>query len=226
LFKDDAISKSQKNSIGTALLGLHGPNKVMVSNMWNAAKENQMDPNQDNNDNNTLMPAHQLPGMQANIATLNDQEILNTNFQQYHNENELTDLYESNKNRYEHELNKIRFVFHAARKLTELSNSIKGHPLEMSLVLTYLCIAKKGLTFLGFNRQSLIDRKNLFGVPDFENWMQSRQAQELRDQVENQNASYQRYWEYLIPVMNKYNWNQEDATKVLPQLHTNMDLNF
>jgi len=72
-------------------------------------------------------------------------------FNHMQKEVKLTDIFTHNSQRYEHELNKIRFVFVAVRKLKEFATTIAGHPKQQAVVLAYLCCAKKGLVFLNFN---------------------------------------------------------------------------
>ena len=66
----------------------------------------------------------------------------------------------------------------------------------------------------------------MFGVPDFENWINSTSGKELRANVQSQSEAYVRYMDFLMQAVNNFQWNPEDQQKVIPALMSNMDLNF
>lgn len=222
LFRED----KPQNVMNSVLIGLngHNQNKVMVSNMWQQAK---MD-HKDTDDNNTLLPTDKLDNMQADMQQFDEQENVDTVMtDNLRAENERLNKYENNRHRYEHEMNKIRFIFSAAQKMMELQQAIGfGHPLASSMALIFLCHGKKGRTFMHFNCQSLRDKMNIFKLECFDEWLQSDNGQELVNTVEGNDKSYQQYWDYLANAINQFQWSPEDQNKVIPQLLGNMDLNF
>lgn len=94
----------------------------MVSNMWNQAK---MD-HQDTDDSNTLLPTDKIGGIQAQMNDYNEQETVDTTID-FQAENQRFNMYNANKERYEHELNKIRFIFSSAKKMKDLQAALGFH---------------------------------------------------------------------------------------------------
>ena len=94
------------------------------------------------------------------------------------------------------------------------------------MVLAYLCCAKKGLVFLNFNQISLREGKNLFNLDEFDGWRQSDQFKSTLQMAESHHSQYDKLWDYLLNQRYNYQWNQEDANKVINQLDQNMDQNF
>jgi len=143
LFRD-----GQQKDNGGILNGTKS-NKMMVTGMWDKAKYDH----KNTNDFQQLKPTEDYQqqfqcDLQDIDETMREDDSV---FNHMQKEVKLTDIFTHNSQRYEHELNKIRFVFVAVRKLKEFATTIAGHPKQQAVVLAYLCCAKKGLVFLNFN---------------------------------------------------------------------------
>lgn len=77
-----------------------------------------------------------------------------------------------------------------------------------------------------FNAQSLRDRNNMFKLNDFDNFLNSPPGMELQQTVQANEQNYIGYFDYMKADINQFQFSHEDQAKVLPQLMSNMDLNF
>lgn len=126
-------------------------------------------------------------------------------------------LYEENKNRYEHELQKISLIFKSAKKLIEFHQAIgKEHKLSSSIALSYLCLAKKGKTMMDKIANSIRIHSNLFNLEDFDKWLKSVHGQGLKQVVEGNSQSYEAYWEYVVSSIKEVKWNEDD-NRLIPK---------
>lgn len=92
---------------------------MMVTQMFN----NERNHDQLKNDVNPLMPTdqHNYQPKTADVEETRENTTIFRNLQQKQQQN---DVYAYNSKRIEHELNKIRFMFVAVRKIKEFSQSI------------------------------------------------------------------------------------------------------
>ena len=98
-------------AVGNALYGLlnNNSNKMKVTQMWHQAQN-------DDTSEGTLMPAHNMNN-QADLNTVMDDGMATgTEMKRYENHNQQVAVHKANSHRYEHESNKIRFIYEAVQK--------------------------------------------------------------------------------------------------------------
>jgi serine/threonine protein kinase len=104
--------KQQQEAYGSVLDGLKN-NQMMVTGMWNSAKVDRR-------------PAEEQQEFKCDLQDIDETMREDTMiFNEMSDNVRLSDIYTHNSQRYEHELNKIRFVFVAVRKLKDLAASIQ-----------------------------------------------------------------------------------------------------
>ena len=110
----------QKLNLMNSVLQNLQSNRMMVTGMWNEAKIDH----KNTNDGQELKPSYQCE-FKAELQDIDETVMEDTTvFNDMYNQVQLNDIYTHNSQRYEHELNKVRFIFQAVKKLKDLAITI------------------------------------------------------------------------------------------------------
>lgn len=166
IFSDEYQRKWQQANVHT-IFALKNPRRMQVSTMWNTVKNNVQ--------GERAINLNDFLGLAPKMAAIKEEQYQESPKQQHYEQNQPMVMQASNECSlvYQHELNKIRFIFQAMLKLKHISKMTQNMPLERTFLLAAACLGKKAMLFLNFNLMSISGKTNSFGLPNFTQWLNS-----------------------------------------------------
>merc|ERR1711935_734535 len=111
--------------------------------------------------------------------------------------------------RYFHEKNKILFIFLTVKQLRQVMKNVEFHQHAPAIYILILCLAKKGIILSELNVMSLKKGNNIFGLPQFESFIQTDNcAMAIKSLLEDQPSLFE-YFNYLKNKTNEVTLNTQ-----------------
>lgn len=124
------------------------------------------------------------------------------------------EMYKENAFRYFHEKNKILFIFLTVKQLRQVMKNIEFNQHAPAIYILILCLAKKGIILSELNVMSLKKGNNIFGLPQFTNFIQTDNcAMAIKSLLEDQPSLFE-YFNYLKNKTNEVTLNTQDTSMI------------
>lgn len=124
------------------------------------------------------------------------------------------ETYKENAFRYFHEKNKILFIFLTVKQLRQVMKNVEFQQHAPAIYILILCLAKKGIILSELNVMSLKKGNNIFGLPQFESFIQTDNcAMAIKSLLEDQPSLFE-YFNYLKNKTNEVTLNAQDTSMI------------